>query len=134
MSFWCLQIPPKNEWKQVDLRFNSNKVKFFRLFFGGHIGLKKWFGLCLTFSVKIRLGLLMHTYWIVITIEIKTANFWEAINQSCLTNPEFHFIRPKIWGARISGSAGSAHWLIGLQRWRAWAQNKRIENFLLDLL
>jgi hypothetical protein len=50
MSFWCLQFPPKNERKQVDLRFLRSKVEFVRLFFGGNIGLKKSFRLCLTFS------------------------------------------------------------------------------------
>ena len=30
MYFWCLQFPPKNEQKQVDL---SSKVEFIRLFF-----------------------------------------------------------------------------------------------------
>ena len=28
MSFWCLQSPPKNERKQVDLSFYSSKVEF----------------------------------------------------------------------------------------------------------
>ena len=50
MSFWCLQFPPKNEQKQVDLRFHSSKVEFVRSFFGGNVGLKKSFRLCLTFS------------------------------------------------------------------------------------
>ena len=34
MSFWCPQFLPKNERKQVNLRFNSSKVKFIRPFFG----------------------------------------------------------------------------------------------------
>ena len=50
MSFWCLQFPPKNERKQVDLRFHSSKVEFVRLFFEGNVGLKKLFQICLTFS------------------------------------------------------------------------------------
>ena len=50
MSFWCLQFPPKNEQKQVDLRIHSSKVEFVPSFFGGNVGLKKLFQLCLTFS------------------------------------------------------------------------------------
>ena len=41
LSFWCLQFLPKNEWKQVDLRYHSSKVKFIRSFFGRIIGLNK---------------------------------------------------------------------------------------------
>ena len=43
MSFWCLQFPPKNERKQVNLRFHSSDVKFVLLFFGGKVGLKNRF-------------------------------------------------------------------------------------------
>ena len=50
MSFWCLQFLPKNEQKQVDLRFHSSKVEFVCSFFGGNVCLKKSFQLCLTFS------------------------------------------------------------------------------------
>ena len=50
MSFWCLQFPPKNEQKQVDLRFHSSKVEFVHSFFGGNIYLKNYFRLFLTFS------------------------------------------------------------------------------------
>ena len=32
MSFWCLQFYPKNERKQVNLRFHSSKVEFVPLF------------------------------------------------------------------------------------------------------
>ena len=32
MSYWCHQFPPKNEQKQVDLRYHSSKVEFFRSF------------------------------------------------------------------------------------------------------
>ena len=28
MSFWCLQFPPKNERKQIDLGFHSSNVEF----------------------------------------------------------------------------------------------------------
>ena len=50
MSFWCLQFPPKNEWKQVKLRFQSSKEEFVCSFFGGNIYLKKSFWLFLTFT------------------------------------------------------------------------------------
>ena len=49
MSFWCLQFPPKNERKQVNLRFHSSKVEFVRSFFGGNVYLKISFRLFLTF-------------------------------------------------------------------------------------
>ena len=32
MVFWCLQFSPKNERKQVDLRYHSSKVEFLRSF------------------------------------------------------------------------------------------------------
>ena len=51
MSFWCLQFPPKNERKQVDLRFHSSKVEFVLSFFGGNVYLKKSFRLFLTFRI-----------------------------------------------------------------------------------
>ena len=50
MSFWCLQFPPKNEQKQVDLRYHSSKVEFVGSFFERIVGLKKSLRLCLTFS------------------------------------------------------------------------------------
>ena len=50
MSFCCFQFPPKNERKQVNLRYHSSKVEFVRSFFGRIIGLKKPFRLCLTFN------------------------------------------------------------------------------------
>ena len=49
MSFWCLQFPPKNEQKPVNLRFHSSKVEFIFSFFWRNVGLKKSFWLCLTF-------------------------------------------------------------------------------------
>ena len=52
MSFWCLQFPPKNERKQVDLRFHSSKVEFICSFFGGNLYLKKSFRFFLTFSYR----------------------------------------------------------------------------------
>ena len=63
MSFWCLQFPPKNERKQVDLWFHSSKVEFVRLFFGRNGGLKKSFRLrfCLTFSADWPFS--MHLGW-----------------------------------------------------------------------
>ena len=36
MIFWCLRFPPKNEQKQVNLRYHSSKVEFLRLCFGGN--------------------------------------------------------------------------------------------------
>ena len=30
------QFPPKNEQKQIDLRYHGSKVEFVRLFFGGN--------------------------------------------------------------------------------------------------
>ena len=50
MSFWCLQFPPKNERKQVNLRFHSSKVEFVGSFHGGNVSLKKSFRLFLTFN------------------------------------------------------------------------------------
>ena len=49
MSFWCLQFLPKNERKQVNLRFHSCKVEFIRSFFERNVDLKKSFRPCLTF-------------------------------------------------------------------------------------
>ena len=46
----CLQFPPKNEQKQVDLRYHSSKVEFVCSFFGRNVGLKNSFPLCLTIS------------------------------------------------------------------------------------
>ena len=34
MSFWCLQFPPKNEQKQVNLRFHSTVKLGFKELFG----------------------------------------------------------------------------------------------------
>ena len=48
--FWCLQLPPKTNEKQVDLRFHSSRVEFVRSFFGGNVYLKKSFQLFLTFN------------------------------------------------------------------------------------
>ena len=73
MSFWCLQFLPKNERKQVDLRFHSSKVEFVCSFFWKkNIGLKKSFWLCLTFKMVkiqlanclIRLGLIIIKTWV----------------------------------------------------------------------
>jgi hypothetical protein len=55
MPFWCLQFLPKNERKQVDLRFHSSKVVIVCLFFVGNVGLKKSFRLCLIFSDREKL-------------------------------------------------------------------------------
>ena len=48
MSFGCLQILPKKERKQVNLRYHS-KVNFFRSFFGRIEDTKKTFRNQLTF-------------------------------------------------------------------------------------
>ena len=50
MSFWCLHFLPKNEQKQVTLRYHSSKVEFVPSLFGRIFGLKKSLRLCLTFS------------------------------------------------------------------------------------
>ena len=50
MSFRCLQFLPKNERKQVDLRYHNSKVEFVCSFFGRILGLKKSLRLCLTFK------------------------------------------------------------------------------------
>ena len=65
MSFWHLQFPPKNERKQVDLRFHSSKVEFVCSFFGGNVGLKKSFRLCLTFSFVLKT---MPKFWVSISL------------------------------------------------------------------
>ena len=54
MPFSCLQFPPKNKRKQVDLRFHSIKVEFVSSFFGGNIFLKKSFWLFLTFRLALK--------------------------------------------------------------------------------
>ena len=47
--FWCLQLLPKTERKQVH-KSTSSKVEFVCLFFGRNVGLKKSFRICLTFK------------------------------------------------------------------------------------
>ena len=37
---WCLQFPPKNEQKQVNLRYHCGEVEFISSFFGGNVSLK----------------------------------------------------------------------------------------------
>ena len=49
-DFLVSSISSKKRQKPVDLRFHSSKVEFVRLLFGGNVGLKKLFRLCLTFS------------------------------------------------------------------------------------
>ena len=41
MSFWCLQFLPKNERKQVALRYHSSKVEFFFVCFLGELRIPK---------------------------------------------------------------------------------------------
>ena len=43
MSFWCLQFLPKDERKQVDLRYHSSKVEFFFRFLGDIEDIKRHF-------------------------------------------------------------------------------------------
>ena len=50
ISFWCLQFHPKNEQKQVDLRYHSSKVKFICSFFGRIHGFTICFRVLLTFK------------------------------------------------------------------------------------
>ena len=50
MVFWCLRFSPKNEQKQVDLRYHSSKVEFLHSFFGRNWRRQKPFRNCLTFS------------------------------------------------------------------------------------
>ena len=52
MPFWCLQLLPKNEQKQVNLRYHSSKVNFIPLFFGRIHGLKICFRVLLTFKIN----------------------------------------------------------------------------------
>ena len=50
MSFWCLQFLPKNERNKLTRGIIVVKLNLFVRFFGKNIGLKKSFGLCLTFD------------------------------------------------------------------------------------
>ena len=50
MFFQCLWFPPKNEWKQVDLRYHISKVEFLCSFFGGNRRHQKPFRNYLTFK------------------------------------------------------------------------------------
>ena len=36
MGFWGRRFPPKNERKQINLKYHSSKVEFVRSFFGGN--------------------------------------------------------------------------------------------------
>ena len=67
MSFWCLQFPPKNEQKQVDLRFHGGKVELVCLFFEKTSPWKKLFWLFLTFTNVLHQAVVyIHgkVYWI----------------------------------------------------------------------
>ena len=68
MDFWFLQFLPKNERKQVDLRYHSSKVEFVCSFFGGNVILKKSFQICLTFRAELFLRL----------VENKVQTLWEG--------------------------------------------------------
>ena len=67
---WCLQFPPKNKRKQVNLRFHSSKVEFV---FWRKIGLKKSFRLCLTFSIHFK-GL-RYVVW-SLKLWVESRDFW----------------------------------------------------------
>ena len=79
MVFWCLQFPPKNKRKPVNLSYHSNKVEFLRSFFGGNQRHQKPFRNYLTFR--------------------KTWNTVK-IGCVCITNFKAHFsgLRYFIWG------------------------------------
>ena len=48
-NFFKPTFLPKNERKQVNMKFHSSKVEFLCSFLGRNVGLKKSFRLCLTF-------------------------------------------------------------------------------------
>ena len=50
MVFWGRRFSPKNERKQVDLRYHSSKVEFFHSFFGGNRRQQEPFRNFLTFK------------------------------------------------------------------------------------
>ena len=52
MSFWCLQFLPKNEQKQVNLRYRCSKVEFICSFFGRIHDLTICFRVLLTFTFR----------------------------------------------------------------------------------
>ena len=86
MSFWCLQLVPKNEWKQGYLCRNS-KVEFVCLFFGGNVGLKKSFWLFLTFSCKPSIDLLWGIFRLLASVGClkRLYNFYCLILSNNLT-------------------------------------------------
>ena len=51
MVFWCLPFSPKNERKQVVLRYNSSKVEFLCSFCGGNQRHQKPFWNYVTFTI-----------------------------------------------------------------------------------
>ena len=53
ISLWFLQFPPKNEIKQVNLRFYSDKIELISSFFGGKVDLEILIQLCLTFKALV---------------------------------------------------------------------------------
>ena len=86
MSYWCLQFPPKNERKQVNMRFHSRKVEFIHSYLGGNFGLKKSFRLCLTF----------RTYFLKsipdIRVPIRGIDFYLGKSKHTILNCNFEFL------------------------------------------
>ena len=86
MSYWCLQFPPKNERKQVNMRFHSRKVEFIHSYLGENFGLKKSFRLCLTF----------RTYFLKsipdIRVPIRGIDFYLGKSKHTILNCNFEFL------------------------------------------
>ena len=74
MIFWCLRFHPKNERKQVDLRYHSSKDEFFRSFFGGNWRHQKPFRNYLTFIYCLTLvqSIISWLVW----AEIECMSYW----------------------------------------------------------
>ena len=94
MSFWCLQILPKNEQKQVDLRYHSNKVEFIRSFFGRIHGLTICFRGLLTFRKNLTIlfclsccwySIYYAVWWLTWCGKIRLLSFLSQQNTCCLS-------------------------------------------------
>ena len=93
MSFWCLQFLPKNDRKQVNIRFHSSKVKFICSFFGRNVGLKKSFGHCLTFRNCLIAHVLNFSLWGNIQVSMHPLDpYISIINTLELNNQASFFI------------------------------------------
>ena len=85
MYFWCLQFLPKNDRKQVNLRFHS--------FFGRNVGLKKSFGHCLTFRNCLIVHVLTFSLWGNIQVSMHPLDpYISIINTLELNNQASFFI------------------------------------------